>query len=487
MTPALELLYGLVLEDGRTWGAAATEWQRADAHAALDPDGPRLLFLTRARGGSKTSDLAGVVLAWLLEVARSNERAYGAAASQDQAALLIDAIRGFAARTPGLAGAIRVDFNRVTALDTGATFDAMPADGASAFGRRPSLLVVDELAQWAETRGARRFWEALVSSQPKMPARLIVLTSAGDPAHWSHKVLQTARDDASWYVNETPGPVPWLDDADLSALQRMLTDAQYTRLVLNRWASGDGRLVSPEQLAACLRDGAHSTPRAAVHYAAGLDVGVKVDRTVLAIAHGRPAPDRDPPAVEVVVDKVIRWDVTRSEQLVFADLEAALLEMHKTWRAEVLCDPWQAYSLMQRVRRAGVRIREHTFNQQSNARLATTLFRLVREGLLILPDDDVLLDEFLNVRLIERGGMLRLDHDGSHHDDQVIAIGLAAMSLVSRPAAGPVQVANVAETSWRAPHEPMRVAFMDGTTGALSPIHRRLMRRSTPPEGGPAA
>jgi hypothetical protein len=50
---ALDLLLGLVLEDGRRWGDAASEWQRSDAEAILDLSGPRLHYLTRPRGASK--------------------------------------------------------------------------------------------------------------------------------------------------------------------------------------------------------------------------------------------------------------------------------------------------------------------------------------------------------------------------------------------------------------------------------------------------
>ncbi len=57
----LELLSGLRLEDGRSWGEAATDVQRADAAAVLDTDSVTpYAFLTRARGFSKTTDLAGI-------------------------------------------------------------------------------------------------------------------------------------------------------------------------------------------------------------------------------------------------------------------------------------------------------------------------------------------------------------------------------------------------------------------------------------------
>ena len=108
---ALSLLAGLVLEDGSRWGAVATEWQLADARAILDPEpgGPLLHFITRPRSGSKTSDLAGMATAALIELLPAGGRMYALAADKDQARLLVDALAGFVARTPGLRDAITVD------------------------------------------------------------------------------------------------------------------------------------------------------------------------------------------------------------------------------------------------------------------------------------------------------------------------------------------------------------------------------------------
>ena len=57
----------------------------------------------------RLSDLAAVVLVWLIVQAVGDARGYGAAADRDQAALLIDSIRGYANRTPDLAGALVID------------------------------------------------------------------------------------------------------------------------------------------------------------------------------------------------------------------------------------------------------------------------------------------------------------------------------------------------------------------------------------------
>jgi hypothetical protein len=110
MDAALTLLSGLVLEDGRRWGAVATDWQWADARAVLDldPATPDLHFLTRPRGASKTCDLAGMLLAAMVEQLPAAAQALSVAADRDQSGLLLREVGGFVQRTPGLAGAVEV-------------------------------------------------------------------------------------------------------------------------------------------------------------------------------------------------------------------------------------------------------------------------------------------------------------------------------------------------------------------------------------------
>ena len=61
MSEALDLLAALRLEDGRRWGEAAVRCQWEDARAVLEQNSPTPYhYLTRARGYSKTSDLAAM-------------------------------------------------------------------------------------------------------------------------------------------------------------------------------------------------------------------------------------------------------------------------------------------------------------------------------------------------------------------------------------------------------------------------------------------
>jgi hypothetical protein len=153
MSEALDLLAALVLEDGRRWGEAAVDVQWEDARAVLNQSSSTPYhWLGRARGYSKTSDLGGMGIGVLLAQAPPRARLYGIAADQAQGKLLVDAIGGFASRTPELQGALQIQELKVVGVRSGATLTILPADSASVWGLRPFFVVADEVTQWHERR-----------------------------------------------------------------------------------------------------------------------------------------------------------------------------------------------------------------------------------------------------------------------------------------------------------------------------------------------
>lgn len=433
MSDALHVLHALVIEDGRRWGEAAADFQRDDARAILEPapDDPRLHFVTRPRGGSKTCDNAGIAIAALLEQFGPAEQGYAVAADADQAALLVDAAGGFLQRTPGLAGALAVERRRIV-TPTGAAVNVVPADGASAFGLRGPLFFVDEFSAWKSTPEPRRVWEAVFSAIPKVPGcRLVILTSAGDPAHWSHKVLEIARESSAWRVHEVPGPVPWIGAAELEEQRRMLTESQYARLHLNVWTAPEDRLTTVDDVRACVRTDPMVREYArGKRYVLGADLGVKKDASVLAVCHLE-GPEDGP---TVVCDRMEAFAPTRDAPVDLAVVEEAIAKLAFRYDADVVLDPWQGLLLARNLRERGWDVREFNFTQQSIGRLALNLYGLLRDGRLELPPDEALLDELANVRLRETApGVFRMDHDADRHDDRAVALGLAALTLLDSP------------------------------------------------------
>jgi phage terminase large subunit-like protein len=432
----LDVMAGLRLEDGRAWGDAAAPFQVDDAEAIFDDDGPPWHYLTRPRGGSKTSDLAGVAIAWLVAEAQPGARGYIVAADRDQGALMVDAAAGFVDRTPALKGVVEVGSFKISGR-SGASVEVLAADGASAFGLRPSLMICDEFAQWEETRNVRRVWSAVLSSVNKIAGcRMVILTSAGVPSHMAATVLKVAKADPSaWRVNEVPGPLPWADLEGLAAQRALLLDSEYRRLHLNQWAAPEDTLVSPEDLEAAMVLAGEQAPRPGVRYFIGVDIGLRNDATVVSVVHLEPVGAETLWASRkrrAVLDRMVVLQGSKGAEVDLARVEEVVLAASKEYNnAPVRLDPWQGIGVAQRLRRRNVRVEEWNFTVNKIGGLARTLYVLLRDRLLWLPDDAALLGELATVRLKSNGtGALRIDHDSGRHDDRVISLGLAATAAL---------------------------------------------------------
>jgi phage terminase large subunit-like protein len=446
-----------VLENGSTWLDLAADWQIADALAILDPDFPQKLhFLTRPRGGSKTSDLAGISISWLLEQAGPGTNGYVVAADADQAGELLLAAEGMLLRTPGLAGALIVEAERLVNPSTGAAMNVLAADGPGAFGKRPSFTVIDEAAQWADTKNARKVWTAMVSAVPKVPGgRLAILTTAGDPAHYTYKVLELARQDvAHWRVHELPGPLPWRSADDLAVQRGLLTDWEYERLHLNRWTAADDSLVDLDRLRACVvLDGPQPHSHLNSPYVIAVDLATRRDNCVVVACHAEPAGG----VRRVVLDAMKVWTPTRGNPVPLEEVEETIASLSYEYAGaersrhvgcRVVFDPAEGRLMADRLRTRGLPVEHFNFTTGSVGVLGSLLHQLLRDGLLALPDDDLLIDELAHVRLRETSvGGVRIDHDSGRHDDRAIAIALAAhMLLTPQFMPQPIDVA-----SWTAP------------------------------------
>lgn len=153
-------------------------------------------------------------------------------------------------------------------------------------------------------------WSAVFSSVHKVRGcRLVILTSAGEPSHWSHKVLAEAKRSKAWRVNEVPGPLPWIDPAALEAQRPLLLESEFARLQLNVWTQAEDRLVSAEDLAAAAVLGGPQAAQRGVRYVVTLDVGLTNNACVAVVAHAEPVDGNAQGGGQrrVLVDRLARW------------------------------------------------------------------------------------------------------------------------------------------------------------------------------------
>jgi len=440
---SLNLLSALVTDSGARWGEIATGWQEADARAVLEPapGDPLLHWCGRPKGGSKSTDLAGMSLAWLLTQAPPMTEGYAAASDREQANRLLDKARGLITRTGGL-GSIQVQADRIVNTASGARVVALAADVAGSEGLLSPFFVVDELPNWADTPTAKRLWVSVASGLPKWPgARLVVIGHAGSPSHWSFKVFELARDEPEWRLSDIRGPLPWVSESALNMQRKLLMPSDFSRRHLNQWTEAEDTLSSVEDVRAAAVLEGPVPPQRGVDYVVAVDLGSKHDAAVAVIAHAEPVEgewvdgEQRVERQRVVVDRLMRWQGSRLRPVSFDVVEDWLVQAAESYRPRrMLLDPWQALGMLQRLRGRGVPAEEWAFTQASVGRLAQTLFGLLGQRLLHIPNDEHLIDELSHVRLRETApGIVRMDHDSGRHDDQAIAIALASVGLLERP------------------------------------------------------
>jgi phage terminase large subunit-like protein len=436
----MALMSSFVLPSGARWGDSATPLQRDDARSVFSDSEQRRHWIGRARGYAKTTDAAAITLAALLTGMVAPEHpAFVAAGDAEQAALLRDSIEGFVNRTDGLGGRVTLGNWRVT-MANGAQLRVMSADGGSAFGVRPSLLVLDELAQWNDTRSARRLYEALITSLAKIPgSRCVIITTAGTPTHWSHKVYTSALKHSDlWRVSSVHGPAPWTSTREIESDRETLGDAAVQRLYFNEWTVADDALIGTEELKDATQSYESLPGVSGVKYAWGVDIGVVNDSTVVAVAHAEKAvTDGVFLGNRVIVDRVWRWTGTRIRPVNFGEVEATIKAHRSEYPGTMYVDPSQARDLVERLRACGIPSQLYDFTATSVGVLASTLLRLFRSRLIWIPNIPTLIQELGDVRLRENSvGTLRMDHVSGGHDDQAVAISLAAQALVQAPTGG---------------------------------------------------
>ena len=165
----------------------------------------------------------------------------------------------------------------------------------------------------------------------------------------------------------------------------------------------------------------------------GFDLSVSGDHTAVVVAH---LADEDGRRT-VVVDRLEAWVPRGGRQVDLADVEAWISQAARDYNsATVAGDPYQAVSMIQRLREAGLHVKPVTFSAGANSKRAQMLLRLVRDRCLDLPDDRALRTELLSLRLAEGAtpGTLKLTADtgtGGHHD-RVTALMIAAEHLLGQ-------------------------------------------------------
>lgn len=273
-----------------------------------NPAGTRRAYLSLARKNGKSGLVAGLLLAHLVgPEAKQNSQIVSGAMSRDQAALIFALASKMIQQSPALSRIVRIipSGKRLIGLPLNVEFRALAADGKTAQGLSPVLVMIDEIGQ---IRGPRsEFVEALTTSQGahEAPLLLAISTQAATDADlfstWLDDAAKSKDPHIVSHVYAAPAGCDLLDKEAWQAanpalglfrseadLQEQLTQAQRMpsaenaarNLLLNQRVSTDSPFVSPAVWKACA---APVLPFDDAPVYAGLDLSARTDLTALVL------------------------------------------------------------------------------------------------------------------------------------------------------------------------------------------------------------
>ncbi|AVP57752.1 terminase large subunit [Pulveribacter suum] len=273
-----------------------------------NPAGTRRAILSCARKSGKSALTAGLLLAHLIgPEARQNSQIVSGAMSREQSALVFNLACKMVQQSPRLAPLVRIipSGKRLIGLPMNVEYKALAADGKTAMGISPVLVIGDE---WGQVRGPQSdFIDSLLTAQGahENPLQIIISTQAASDADWLSVQIDDARASADprivCHVFEAPAGCELLDTEawraanpalglfrseddlreQLSQAQRMPSMENSARnLLLNQRVSTDAPFISPDVWKSCAA-GVGNFADTPVY--AGLDLSGRVDLTALVL------------------------------------------------------------------------------------------------------------------------------------------------------------------------------------------------------------
>lgn len=288
------------------------EFQKDFIRAVYDnPHNTRRAILSMARKNGKTGLIAGLLLAHLVgPEAKLNSQIVSGAMSRDQAGLVFSLACKMVQQSPKLSELVKItpSGKRLRGLPMNVEFRALAADGKTAHGLSPILIIGDEFGQ---VKGPQSdFIDALVTAQGahENPLQIIISTQAASDADWlSLEIDQALRGDDPTLVchlHAAPADCELLDEGAWTAanpalgtfrsridLEQQLREAvnmpskeaTVRNLLLNQRISTENPFISPSVWKANKGDAEHPVPPLNIPLFGGLDLSAKLDLTAFVL------------------------------------------------------------------------------------------------------------------------------------------------------------------------------------------------------------
>lgn len=381
-----------------------------------------------------------------------------AAASRDQAQIMLRQAQGFIRRSPWLAERLLVKQREIVHRTLGGRVRVLASDVDTADGVIPTLALVDELHRHKSADLYGVFRDGLGPREGKM----VTISTAGSAAdsplgvlrRQAHELPTFKRDgvrnsatsaDGAFVMHEwclapdddqsdlklvaQANPASWQTIAALARRKNSpsMTPWQWARFACGVWTEGDEPWIDPAAWDACGQTGgAHDIPDGARVYL-GVDLGVRHDSTAISVVW-----PRDDGLYNVGAE--IISPAANGGKVELDDVEDRLRDLADRFTV-VACayDPWSFRRSAELLEREGMSMFEHPMGAERMHLASANLYRLIDEGLLVHDGNPELRAHVLagHVKETERGWRLTKDPKSRRPIDALIALAIACSTATA--------------------------------------------------------
>jgi phage terminase large subunit-like protein len=431
-------------ETGRPFELLPSERAFLEYAFKIGADG-RLLYPEQVyscpKKSGKSCFAAIIIITMILLFGGAYGEAFALANDQEQAkGRVFEMIRRIIEASPLLKREAKITESKITFPAFNATISAIASDAASAAGANPTISCFDEL--WAYTsERSRRLWDEMVPPPTRKIACRLTVTYAGyegeslllEELHKRGKTLPEvgpslhAGDGLLCFWSHTP-VAPWQDEAWLTSMRNTLRPSAYQRMVENTFASSESAFVDLSAWDACaVPDLLPLREDRDLQIWIACDASTKRDSTALVAC----AYHSEMKCVRLIAHRI--FQPTANDPIDFeATVERTVLEWdEKFLLRKCLFDPFQLFSVMQRLQRAGVQTEEFAQTVPNLTAATSNLFDLISARQLMLYPDAAMRLAVSRAIMIESSRGFRLAKDKQQHKiDVIVALSMAALGAV---------------------------------------------------------
>lgn len=323
----------------------------------------------------------------------------------------------------------------------------------SAAGLNPNLTLFDELWGFAD----RKFYDELTPVPTRENPLVVIVTYAGHqttgllwdlyqdgmagedlvqvPDGLEVYVKRGFNDDRMFMFWSHENLASWVTDEYLARQKRRLPTNVYQRLHENRWAPLEAGFITRQDILKALRESwkYQLQPRPTQKYFIAVDLGLRHDRTAMAIVHFN-GKDQN-----VYLDQLQVWEGTKDDPVSIMEVERALIQAANKFGRHsgvtIVIDPWQMEATIQKLR-GFYNVLPFNFNSDMT-HLSETLVTLFRNERIVIYKDERLLEELGQVYAKQTARGWRIDHASGQRNDCVVALGMAATEAVKAGISSP--------------------------------------------------